>query len=210
MISVIPRINSNNQYTPNFTSAKYRKVAQTFDDSFYSSQPVKIVKKLFNYSDDTNSARIKSYSGPMAKNAGMSTEAGGYGCGWLKGSLDTPLSTTDVHTCALLNLVNADTFKQLLFHVFDDTSVHKIENFIKKIFPDFTHVNIVGGDQFKTVNTMRKIVDAVDNVNPYAPKTFYETICENPQLVAYNGEISYIKGKSGQVSFVQDTENYLY
>ena len=47
MISVIPRINSNNQYTPNFTSAKYRKVAQTFDDSFYSSQPVKIVTKYF-------------------------------------------------------------------------------------------------------------------------------------------------------------------
>lgn len=55
---------------------------------------------------------------------------------------------------------------------------------------------------------MRKIAEAVDNVNPNAPKTYFHTVCENPQLVACDGEISYIKGKSGQLSFIQDTEHY--
>lgn len=210
MISAISYINSNTQYTPAFTSSKYRRAVQAFDDTFSYSQPQKIVKKIFNYSDSINSVRVEPYAGPMEKSAGISTEDGGYGGGWLKAPINMPLSTTDVHTCALLNLIDRDSLKQVFYHVFDETPVHKIEKFIRKIFPQFTDVNIVGGDQFKTVNTMRKIIDAVDNVNPYAKKTFYETVCENPQLVAYNGKIFYIKGKSGQVSFVQDTENYWY
>ncbi len=210
MISAISQINLNTPYKPNFTGNKYRKTFQMAQDCFCPSESMKIVKKSFNYSTEANSVPVSIYKGPLNKTAGMSTEENGYGGGWLIGSVDTPLSTTDVHTCAVLNLVNMNTFKQLLYHVFHETNSLKIENLIRKVFPDFTNVNIVGGQQFPTVNTMRKIAEAVDNVNPNAPKTYYHTLCDNPELVAYKGNISYVKGKSGEISFVQDTEHYWY
>jgi len=207
MIYAISPIRSN---TPNFTGNKYRKTFELVQDCFCPGEPNKIVKKVYNYSTEANSVSVRPYRGPLATTAGFSTEEGGFGGGWLKGAVSTPLSTTDVHTCAVLNLVNMDTLEQFLYHVFHQTNSNKIEEFIRKIFPKFTHVNIVGGDQFQTVNTMRKIAEAVDNVNSNAPKTYWHTLSENPQLVAYQGDIFYVKGKSGQVSFVQDTKNYCY
>lgn len=209
MISAINPFSQIKSYTPNFTGNKYRKATQMFSDTF-SHEADRIVKKSFNYSSELNSMCVLPYNGPLEKTAGLSTEENGFGGGWLKGSIDTPLSTTDVHTCAVLNLLNADTFEQVLYHVYHKTSVNKIEEFIRKIFPDFTHVNIVGGQEFPTVNTMKKIREAVDRMNIDVPKTYWHTVCDNPQLVAYDGEISFVKGKSGQVSFVQDTENYWY
>lgn len=181
---------------PSFTGNKYNLPVQ------------RIVKKSFNYSTEIDSVPVRPYRGSLERSVGRSTEDGGYGGGYLTGSIDTPLSTTDVHTCALLNLFNEYTSMQALYHVHHKTPVQQIVDFIRKIFPDFSGVNIAGGDQFQTVNTMRKIAEAVDNVNPNAPKTYFHTVCENPQLVACDGEISYIKGKSGQLSFVQDTEHY--
>ncbi len=181
---------------PSFTGNKYNLPVQ------------RIVKKSFNYSTETGSVQVRPYIGTLERSVGISTEEGGYGGGYLTGNIDTPLSTTDVHTCALLNLFNEYTSKQALYHVHHKTPVQQIVDFIRKIFPDFSGVNIAGGDQFQTVNTMRKIAEAVDNVNPNAPKTYFHTVCENPQLVACDGEISYIKGKSGQLSFIQDTEHY--
>lgn len=167
-----------------------------------------IIKKIFNYSTEVGSVPVKPYRGTLEKSAGISTEAGGYGGGYLTGSIGKPLSTTDVHTCALLNLFNTKTSQQVLYHVYHATPMQKIVDFIRKNFPDFTGVNIVGGDQFKTINTMREIEKAIDSVNPNIPKTYYHTLSENPQLVACNGEISYIEGKSRQLSFVQDTKHY--
>lgn len=207
MISAITPIKP---YSPNFTGRKYHKTAKILNDCFCPSGEFRILKKSFNYSTEVNSVEVKPYKGTLEKSAGFSTGEDGCGGGWLVGDIDTPLSTTDVHTCALLNLFNVDTLKQALFHVYHETNANRIEQFIRKIFPDFTHVNIVGGDRFRTVNTMRKISDAVDNVNINAPKTYWHTITENPQLVAQNGEISFVKGKSGQLSFELNTENYWY
>lgn len=206
MISAITPIRP---YSPNFTGNKYKKATQIASDCFCPSE-AKIVKKLFNYSSEINSAPIMPYNGSMSKTAGLSTECGGYGGGWLTGSIDTPLSTTDIHTCAVLNLFNINTLKQVLFHVYHKTNANRIEQFIRKYFPDFTHVNIVGGDQYPTINTIRKIEEAVNNVNINAPKKYWHTLCHNAQIVAKNGEISHIKGKAGKVSFVQDTEHYWY
>lgn len=208
MINAINSVRSF--YTPNFTGNKYRKAVQYFDDCFCPSDSGRIVKNVFNYSAEVGSVPVRPYMGSMDKMAGCSTEGTELGGGWLKADIDTPLSTTGVQTCAVLNLVNKDTLEQVLYHVFHKTSSSRIEQFIREIFPSFTHVNIVGGQQFQTVNTMRKVVDAVDNVNPRALKTYYHTLCDNPQLVACNGEIYHIKGKSGEVSFVQNTENYWY
>lgn len=61
-------------YTPNFTGNKYRKAAQTLYDSFSYSEPCKIEKKLFNYSLEHNSQKVRVYDGPMEKIAGFSTE----------------------------------------------------------------------------------------------------------------------------------------
>lgn len=205
IVTAFSPIRSN---TPNFTGNKYRKTFELAQDCFCPSQPGKIVKKAFNYSIDSGSVPLKPYKGPMAETAGFSTEEGGFGGGWIKGAIDTPLSTTDVHTCAVLNLVNTDSLEQVLYHVFHKTNASKIEEFIRKIFPNFNQVNIVGGGQFPTVNTMRKIAEAVNNVNPNAPKTYFHSVCENPQIVAYKGDMFHMKGKSGQVSFVQNADNY--
>lgn len=202
---MISAINSINTF---FTGNKYRKPVQILESCIFPGEPVKIIKKLFNYSAESGSVPVKPYLGSLERSAGISTEEGGYGGGYLIGAVDRPLSTTDIHTCALLNLFNINTFKQALYHVYDKTSVEKIVEFIRKIFPDFTGVNIAGGDQLPTKNTMRKIAEAVDSVNPNVPKTYFHTVCENPQLVTCNGEISYIKGMSGKLSFVQDTEHY--
>lgn len=207
MITAFSPIKSN---TTNFTSNKYYKTYELAQDWFCPSESNKIVKKLFNYSIETGSVPVKLYNGPTATTAGFSTEKGGFGGGWLKGSINTPLSTTDVHTCAILNLVNEDTMEQLLYHVFDKTSADTIEEFIRKIFPKFTRVNIAGGDQLPTINTMKEMLKAVDNINPNAPKTYFHSVCENPQFVAYKGDMFYMKGKGGEVSFVQDTKNYCY
>ena len=142
--------------------------------------------------------------------AGFSTEnLTDVGGGYLKADCLTPLSTTGVRTCAVLNLVNEETGESALYHVLDETNAEKIQEFIRTIFPNFTKVNIVGGDQFKTVNTMRKIIQAVENVNPYADKFFYHTVSENPEIIAYGGDMYYMKGKTGSVSFVQK-DDYWY
>ncbi len=57
---------------------------------------------------------------------------------------------------------------------------------------------------------MRNIIDAVNEVNPSAQKTFYYTVSENPELVAYNGDMYYIKNHSGKLSFVNNSSNYWY
>lgn len=210
MISLITPIKFN---TPVFTGKgnNYRMRPCGYDSFEYYNEP-KFRKIIFNYSlaEQGESEEISPYKGPTSKDAGFSTEEGGWGGGWLIANCMTPLSTTDVNTCAVLNLVNEDTGKQALFHVHHKTPLNRIEEFINEKFPDFTKVNIVGGNQFPTVNTIKKIVAAVDNVNPYADKIFYYTKTENPQLVAYCGDMYYMKGKDGQLSFVQNTENYWY
>lgn len=206
MIGAISLVQFNN---PSFTGRKVPNFGFPCD-SFCYSDGYKFIKKIFNFAPQ-NAEKLEVYRGPKNLEAGFSTEdLQDVGGGWLKADCQTPLSTTGVRTCAVLNLVNEETFENILYHVHDETSAGKIEKFIKEKFPEFTRVNIVGGDQFKTSNTMRKIVQAVDNINPNADKTFYYTVTENPEIVAYQGDMYYMKGNSGKVSFVQNTKNYWY
>lgn len=179
-------------------------------DRFALSNPNNIVKKSFNYSVELNSRPVLPYSGPVKRTAGFSTETPLLGGGWLDGTIDTPLSTTGVRTCAVLNLVDEETAKQILYHVFHNTSADRITEFIREKFPKYTRVNLVGGDQLKTRETMMKILKAVDRVDPFAPKVYYHTLCENPQLVAYKKEIYYLEGESGRLSFIPNDKNYWY
>lgn len=125
-------ISSINSINTSFTGNKYRKPVQILEDCFCPSEPGKIVKKTFNYSTDRGSVSVRPYSGSLERSAGISTEEGGYGGGYLTGAIDTPLSTTDVHTCALLNLFNTNNSKQTLYHVHHKTPVQQIFDFIRK------------------------------------------------------------------------------
>ena len=170
---------------------------------------MKFTKKIFNYAPK-NSEAVDVYKGPKNMDAGLSTEAlKDVGGGYLKADCMTPLSTTGVRTCAVHNAVDEETCENILYHVHDETPTHKIEQFLRKFLPNFNKVNIVGGDQFKTVNTMKKILNAVENINPYAEKIFYHTTTDNPEVVAYCGDIYYMKGKQGNVSFIQK-DDYWY
>ena len=75
-----------------------------------------------------NSKELIPYTGSLDKAVGFSTEAGGYGGGWLKADTNTPLSTKDVHNCALLNLVNENTNEQMLYHVYGFTQANTVKD----------------------------------------------------------------------------------
>ena len=206
MISVISPINTINQNRNISFRGKFYGMCE---DVFEYSGGMKFFKKIFNYAPKISEA-IDVYKGPMEINAGLSTEAiKDIGGGYLKANCRTPLSTTGVRTCAILNAVNENGGESVLYHVHDETYADKIEKFLRKFIPDFTKVNIVGGDQYKTVDTMKEIVKAVDNVNPNADKIFYHTVSENPELVAYGGDMYYIKDSKGTLSFVQK-DDYWY
>ncbi len=199
--SVIPQVSFKGQTPPP------RKIVYGVD-SFERTGDFE--KYIFNYCPSDDAKRIEPYKGPKDMTSGISTEDPNLGGGWLLSDINTPLSTTGVRTCAVLNLVDEDTNTHTLYHVYHKTGVSGIKNFITTEFPHFTHVNIVGGDQYQTVYTMSRIVDAVNEVNPDAEKTFYYTVTDNPELVAYKGEMYYMKGKSGKLSFVRNKENYWY
>ncbi len=206
------QFNNNNNYKAkvSFTGGKfYNRAYEMCFDSFEFFDSIKFVKKLFNYAPK-NSEAINIYKGPKDPSAGFSTEAlKDVGGGYLKADCLTPLSTTGVRTCAVLNAVDEEAGIQVLYHVHDETSTNKIEQFLRKFIPDFSKVNIVGGDQFKSANTMKKIINAVENINPYAEKVFYHTVSDNPEIIGYCGDIYYMKGKSGTASFIQK-KDYWY
>ncbi len=81
-----------------------------------------IEKKIFNYCSRSSGKRIQPYCGPSYKIAGFSTEDEIHGGGWLVADTDTPLSTTGVRTCAVLNLVDEDNGFHALYHVYDKTN----------------------------------------------------------------------------------------
>ncbi len=167
-------------------------------------------KYIFNYCDSSNAKRIEPYTGPKDTKCGISTEEPDLGGGWLISDVNTPLSTTGVRTCAVLNLVDDKTNMHTLYHVFHNTNINRIIEFIASKFPHFNRVNIVGGSQYQTVYTMSRILDAVNEINPGAEKTFYYTVSDNPELVAYKRGMYYMKGKSGKLSFVRNKDNYWY
>lgn len=155
------------------------------------------------------SEEMKKYDGELGTDAGYSTKAGGYGGSWLLDDINVPLSTKDVHDCALVNLVNTETDEQLLYHVYSKTGSASIERFIKNMFPRFDLVNIMPGDQFQTKLTVGKILTAIDNINPQAEKKYYHAPVENPEIVAVNGKLEYIESDKNSMSF-RIMENYNY
>lgn len=174
---------------------------------------VRLVKKIFGFGVEENSKALPLYKGPLQKSAGFSTENGGYGGAWLKGDLNTPLSTVDVHTCAAFNLVDSSSNQHFLYHVYNGpksgTSVIKIKNFIQESFPNFDRVNIIPGDVFQTKNAVDNILSAINDINPKAEKHFYHFSVENPEIVAHRGELSYIENtKPSSVSFQEISNQY--
>lgn len=158
-----------------------------------------------------NSKELIPYTGSLDKAVGFSTEAGGYGGGWLKADTNTPLSTKDVHNCALLNLVNENTNEQMLYHVYGFTQANTVKDFVADKFPRFTKVNIMPGDQFQTNSTVNNIVEAINEINPKAPKQYYHMPVENPEVISVNGELQFLPNSNPKdMTFQQITNQYIY
>lgn len=212
-----------------FTGKTYSKKAikEFAEITEYSGKKIKkipshIYHSLVNYNnkiklEQTNwgykapySNELKKYVGSLTKSTGYSTEAGGYGGGWIMNDINVPLSTKDIHTCALVNLINENTGKQLIYHVYDATEADSIKTLIKKEFPRFTKVNIMPGDNHRTNTTVNNIIEAVDKVNPKAMKTFYHAPVENPEVVAINGELQYLDNINPNKMSFKEIDQYHY
>jgi|GEM_PF-2961376 len=184
-----------------------------YHSELHSDSKYKFEKKIFNYAPQKDSFFIKKYTGPMKKTDGISTEASNYGepygGGWLLSDINTPLSTSGVYTCAVLNLVNEKDNSHILMHVLHSTPSHYIKEFIDEKFSDFTKANIVGGEQLETIKTMKSILAAVKDINPDIKTCFYNTVTQNPEIIAYKGEIFYMPNKTCSLSFAQNKENYI-
>lgn len=138
------------------------------------------------------SSELGIYAGIMSKNAGKSTEFGGIGGRIVRGALNEPLSSSGVHDCALLNLVDEKTQKQVLLHVFPTTSEATLKKFMQEDFSSFTGVNILPGDNFNTAKTVKKILSAIKSVNEDTPVKFYHLNSENAEIVAHQGALTSI------------------
>lgn len=172
---------------------------------------VNLDKSPFGYKIPVGSLELKPYTGTLEKSAGFSTEAGGYGGGWIKANINTPLSTKDVHNCALLNLINDNTGEQLLYHVYAETQKDSIVNLIKREFPRFTRANIMPGDLHQTNTTVNNTLNAVADINPKAMREYYHMPVENPEVVAINGELRYIENKNpDKMTFTEVCNQYNY
>lgn len=185
-------------------SSAYRAYARI------TTTPQNLERGAFSYKTKY-SKELKPYTGTLKHSAGFSTEAGGYGGGWIKSTTSTPLSTKDVHTCALLNLIDETTNEQMLYHVYSETSFCNIKKLILQEFPNFTKVNIMPGDQFKTNTTVNNINKALDEINPKITKQYYHMPVENPEVIAIDGELQFLKNKKpDEMTFVQVTDQYNY
>lgn len=169
---------------------------------------LRLDKDVFGYKAQ-KSTPLELYCGKRNKDFGFSTESGGYGGGWIKASINTPLSTKDVHTCALVNLINETTGEQLLYHVFHKTTKNEIKNLIQGELPRFTKANIMPGDQFQTTSTTKRIIEAIDELNPKVEKEFFHMSDFNPEVVAINGKLEYIPNKNpDKMTFIEITDQY--
>lgn len=157
-----------------------------------------------------NSKELIPYTGTLNKTDGFSTEAGGYGGGWIKAATNTPLSTKDVHNCALLNLVNENTNEQMLYHVYGFTQANTVKDFVAENFPRFTKVNLMPGDNCQTNSTINNIVEAIDKINPKAPKQYYHMPVENPEVISVNGELHFLPNTNPKEMTFQEVDQYVY
>lgn len=168
---------------------------------------VKLQRMEYGYRGE-NSTVLTKYKGPKE---GLSTEGGGYGGGWLKADLNTPLSTKDIHTCAAVHLANDN--EHFLLHVYHSTKAEDLRGFIQEKFPRFNRVNIVPGDMLETNRTVNEILAAVTPLNPKVKPNFYHFASHDPEIVAHKGELSYIetyKNAINKMSFEEVKEQYFY
>jgi len=180
-----------------------RECFGTFQPSNFVVLPKqkRLERKGFGYGVEESSA-LPLYEGPQNKADGLSTQSGGYGGGWLKADMNVPLSTCDVHTCAAVHLVNDETGEQFLHHVHHDSTYPQVEEFLREKFKDFNRVNIVAGDQPKTQNTTNVILAAINKLNPKARINHFHFPTKAPEIVAHQGELSYLPAqKDGSMAF---------
>lgn len=192
---------------PSPKAINYRAYAQI------DQTPIKrLYRKHYGYAVSKESKPLKEYTGPREKTDGFSTiiDYEDFGGGWLEGSINTPLETNSPHNCAILNLVNTETNKQILFHVHPRSKNSDIRYFINTKFRDFDKANILSGDDSGTLETVRKIVDALDGINPNAPKDFHHLSSFRPGVVAHNGDLSYIKNNYRSEANFQEIKQFFY
>ncbi len=190
---------------------KFKKVSSKLFEAYTKPKNrISLERDIWGYKVPVGSKPLAKYTGTKVKTAGFSTESGGYGGGWIKAGIDTPLSTKDVHTCALVSLVNENTNEQLMYHVYSFTTAGKIKELIKNEFPRFNKVNIMPGDQFQTNSTVNNILEAVNDINPKAIRQYYHMPVENPEVISVNGELRYLENKKPDEMTFTEVNQYNY
>jgi hypothetical protein len=154
------------------------------------TEGVRLEKKWFGFSTE-DAIPLPLYKGIKGLDAGFSTEPE-MGDTWLKAGINTPLATSGVHDCAILHCIDEVSGEQVLAHIFPNTSSNTISKFIKNKLKNVTKANILPGDVFQTNSTTNYILDAVNDINPKIKPKFYHFSAENSEVVACNGELSYI------------------
>lgn len=174
--------------------------------AYTNMRQVELIRDTFGYKVKKGSKKLSVYRGPKDEMAGFSTFTMGccFGGGWLEASINTPLSTTGIHSCALMNLINRFTNRQVSFHVPSILSSEDIGDFIKKTFPYFNRVNIVPGDESETIQTVNNIILAVRDTGLNAEEKFYHFASPEPEVVTWKGKVDYIKHHKPNVVTFQE------
>lgn len=175
-------------------------------NSFVETTP-EIEYSGFGYKVSNKSKQMKEFDNETSSGFSTPAEIGGT---WLKGNTNTPLSTKGVHDCAVLNLVNENNDSQMLYHISPKSETEDIVDLIKKEFPRFTKANIMLGDVFDTKKTFNKALSALDEINPKAEKNYYHALADNPEVVAVDGELQYIKNPSKHDMSFKTQTNLFY
>ncbi len=151
-----------------------------------------------------DASSLPRYEGSFDKTAGFSTESGRFGGGWLKADLDKPLSTSEVHDCVAVQFVNEPSGEHFFYHILFEKPARAIAEFVKEKFPNFHKVNIVTGDHIGTQQTTNSLLKAIKEINPETEVKFYHFPVDNPEIVAYKGDLNYIsRPKSRDNTFLE-------
>lgn len=144
----------------------------------------------------TGSKQLEEFKFEIPKEAGQSTPPNNCGGYWLKSSLNTPLSTSGVHNCAVCVAVSQKKNEHFLYHVLANSSPKSIEKVLKKaVGKDLEKAFIIPGYKDGTQVTSDNIAKAIKAVNRKCSIEYRHTSTEFPEIVSYNSEVYEIPRK---------------
>ncbi|MBP7212394.1 hypothetical protein KBA27_06115 [bacterium] len=208
-LSYVPKYATDVIKTAKNATSELFKDCKALKDFYYDKDSMLCMRDGFSL---YGAKEPEIYTGSYLKSVGKSTEFE-YGGGFLIGDMKQPLSTAGIHDCAVLNLVNEKTGKQMMYHVFAETEEPSISKLITEKFPEYTGVNILPGDNRKTSDTVERILNVLKTKNGEAPVKFYVLPSKNAEIISCDGELKtiYHQGEPKPTfEVVSDKSSYNY